>query len=386
MPTRPAHRASRGEGKVLSCLLIVLIALAFLAALILAAETEDVSDAYHEESSATDVPDALYTWRYSGTKLTIYSDTDVNMPDFLPDLRSPFYPDYKIYADDENYRHYYQLPVGEGWNYITEIEIKGSIQHISQYAFCNAPRVTKVTIGDSVKSIGEYAFQNCPNLKSVTIGDSVKSIGEYAFKGCSSLKSVNIPDSVEHIKSGTFKGCSSLKSVNIPDSVERIGYGAFWNCTSLTSVNIPDSVTFIGDGAFAACTSLKSVNIPDSVIGISDAAFYGCSALTSVNIPNSVTVIRDNAFEGCTSLNTVYYNASGLALNPADGCWPSSGDILFIDANGGYVAGGAMDPGDRAVPYIDDSVLPNGFMRYSTAKDGTGTTYMPGDDYGLEGK
>ena len=82
------------------------------------------------------------------------------------------------------------------------------------------------------------------------------------------------------------------------------------------------------------CTSLTNLTIGGSVSVIDDDAFRDCTSLTSVTIGSSVTSIGDKAFSGCDSLNTVYSNASALALNPVDGCWPSSGDILFMDADG----------------------------------------------------
>ena len=91
------------------------------------------------------------------------------------------------------------------------------------------------------------------------------------------------------------------------------------------------------------------------------------------------------AFFECENLNVVYINASILDIT---GGWPTNRDILFIYANGGYVTGGAMDASDKKFPSADDFIGPGGkgFEEYKTVKEGTGTSYKPGDEYSLTGK
>lgn len=82
--------------------------------------------------------------------------------------------------------------------------------------------------------------------------------------------------------------------------------------------------------------------IPNGVTSIGEYSFRECISLTTVTIPGSIASIGEYAFTNCACLNTVYYNASDLDINAQ--YWPLSGNILFIDANGGYVTGDSMDP------------------------------------------
>ena len=356
----------RGPGKDLGCLLIVLIAVAFVASLTLSIVTDDVSEAGQKEGYGNrdhddkfDEEDNSYYFGISnvhfkceGTKLIIYTKGEGDC--LVGDWFDEYGPTWK---DNRYVKYKYMVR----WDECTEIEIR-----------------------DGVTSFCDNAFSDCPNLTTVTVGDSVKNLGYYAFKGCPNLKNVKLSNSLQEIHSCAFQDCTSLESITIPDSVRTIGSEAFRNCSALTSVNIGGSVQTIGPLAFEGCTSLKSVTIGNPVEYISDFAFQGCTSLESVTIGNSVKFIGNYAFRGCTSLNAVYCNAPGL--DASSSCWPSSGDILFIDGNGGYYTGGALGPYKKAFPAAKDSFLRDGFMRFSTAKDGTGTTYMPGDYYELEGK
>lgn len=268
---------------------------------------------------------------------------------------------------------------------LASAEIPGTVESVMPNTFSYCTGLTAMTIGDGVGSIGNAAFYGCSKLTSVTIPGSVMSIGNYAFGSCTSLQSLNVPDTVTSIGSYTFRYCTSLSSFTIPDAVTSVGRSVFYGCTSLTSVVIPDTVKDIGDSAFYGCSKLASVTIPGSAESIGDSAFYGCTSLASVTIPVSVQAIGDSAFYGCTSLDTVYYNASGL--DTSDSCWPDSGDILFIDANGGYVTGGAMGS-QKQFPPSDSYVSPAGkrFEEYNTGADGKGTSHTPGEPYSLTGK
>ena len=173
-------------------------------------------------------------------------------------------------------------------------------------------------------------------------------------------------------------------NISSAEGEQTCGPNLTWelNGTDLT-ITGEGAMTDYGDTGGPWGSNITNVILPDGITSIGSYAFKGCSGLTSVNIPGSVISIGDFAFEGCTSLNTVFYNALGLDTTKA--CWPSA-SILFIDANGGYAAGGAMT--DGKLPSTEGFVPPAGkaFKAYSTEKDGTGTSLMPGDEYKLEGR
>lgn len=70
--------------------------------------------------------------------------------------------------------------------------------------------------GKAVTSIGDNAFPHC-NMKGITIPNSVTLIGSSAFAFCSSLTNISIPDSVTGIGEFAFDACSSLTSISIPN-------------------------------------------------------------------------------------------------------------------------------------------------------------------------
>ena len=98
-------------------------------------------------------------------------------------------------------------------NYLTAVEIPGSIRTIGDHAFASCTSLQSIVIPNSVESMGRCAFHTCSALTSAVVGNSVPLIDEYCFQYCYSLNEVVIGSSVTHLAIKTFFDCPSLKKV-----------------------------------------------------------------------------------------------------------------------------------------------------------------------------
>ena len=141
--------------------------------------------------------------------------------------------------------------------------------------FCNE-FVTSVELPGTIVEIPTYAFYKCSNLEKVVIPEGVKFIGMHAFEDCTSLTSVQIPDSVVTIGDFAFCKCTNLSDVGMSGNVQSIGMYSFSNCEMLNAIVLPDTLVSIGDMAFAYCTSMDEITIPAGIETISTNVFSGC--------------------------------------------------------------------------------------------------------------
>ena len=233
----------------------------------------------------------------------------------------------------------------------SNIEIKGDVTSIGDYAFEGCKNLVSLEIPEEVESIGIDAFGSVFNLVyngeatppsgttktprftnayimndvlaynnvactelwgchrkatgAIEIAPTARKISEKAFSGCDNITSITIPSSVTSIGSSAFSGCDDITSLTIPSSVTSIGSSAFYGCRKLSSIEIPTSVTSIESSTFTYCVSLTSMVIHNKITSIGAQAFSYCSGLTSVTIPNSVTSIGEQAFRDCTKLTSI---------------------------------------------------------------------------------
>ena len=238
-------------------------------------------------------------------------------------------------------------------NYITDINIPGSVELVNICSFGECDDLKSVTLGYGVKFIGKEAFGACPKLTEVNFSNTVAYIGYHAFAFCESLAEISLPDTVINIDSeafystplynkksnwidnyfyignhlidvkpsntgkytikdgtitiamGAFDELTDLTEIVIPDSVKSIDAGAFYGCSNLTKVVLPETIDEIQGNMFEDCTSLKYIDIPDTVTSIGSDAFKGCSSLKSIVIPSGVTKINDRTFWNCSALEKV---------------------------------------------------------------------------------
>ena len=215
--------------------------------------------------------------------------------------------------------------------YITGINIPGSVKEVDSYAFDNCSGLKSVSFGEGVTEIGISAFSGCSGLESVSLPSTLRVIGNSVFSGCISLSSVSVSSDSQYfltdssgvlytkdyseliwypvgktddayavsektktIREYAFSNAENLRNVTADGSLEKICTYAFKNCYKLESVTVPDTVNEIGEYAFAN-TALTGIVAPKGITEIKDGTYYMCSKLKKVEIPDAVTVC-DKAF------------------------------------------------------------------------------------------
>ena len=198
--------------------------------------------------------------------------------------------------------------------------------------------IKRIVVEDSITSIGSFSFYGANNLKTVSLPASVCSLGRAAFYGCSSLEAVSLPDGITSIGYQCFANCTNLRSINLPRSwtdcpstngtidADHCGH-IFQGCKALTTLTVPDGLTIpsyglcysdyleqivfegstgaIKNHTFYSCSKLKSIEVPDNVTSIGKSAFCYCPALEDVRLPDGLTTLASFSFYSCTSLKSV---------------------------------------------------------------------------------
>ena len=98
-------------------------------------------------------------------------------------------------------------------NYLTAVEIPGSVRTIGDHAFASCTSLQSIVIPNTVESMGRCVFHTCSAMTSAVVGNSVPLIDEYCFQYCYSLNEVVIGASVSHLAIKAFFDCPSLKKV-----------------------------------------------------------------------------------------------------------------------------------------------------------------------------
>lgn len=234
---------------------------------------------------------------------------------------------------------------------IWELEIKGDIEEIGEFAFEGCENLTdihfvnddlkvigqrafaysgltNVTLPSCVETLGFEAFSCCPDLEEFYVSDTVTAIGKDAFYCCFGLGSITVDENntvydsrndcnaiIETATNTLLTGC---KSTIIPEGVDNLASGAFFNCLDLEEIVIPEGVKAISDYAFAYCLRLKKITLPESLEVVGQNVFPYCMSLEEFIIPDSVKVIAVEGFSGCISLKKLV-NYSGTAAVFATG-------------------------------------------------------------------
>ena len=332
--------------KSISLLLAVVMLLSCLAAAPLTANAVEAS------GSAKN-----FTWRLSGTTLTISPKGDCVMDDSYG---------FFSYADSIT-----DVVFESGMKETGVFAYYKSIESVSIPAGCKithnafeATPLTSVTIAEGVEEIGEWAFASCKQLQNINIPGSVKSIGEKAFNYCEKLQELTLNEGLESI--GTYAFCGArFYNVFVPHSVQSIAEKAFGfyyenyqpqKKAGFSLDGYADSVAKsyaaangfsyyeheyepypyfdAGDGkirlifeestsALTAAydgtepltvydqyvadykTKAKSITLSGKIGSIAPQAFMGFSQLESLTLPDGLKEINAEAFFACPKLKTV---------------------------------------------------------------------------------
>ncbi len=151
---------------------------------------------------------------------------------------------------------------------LTDITIENGVREIGDMAFCSCHSLEKIILPRSVREIGYLAF-GFTHITSIDIPGSVNTISSFAFNHCDNLKTVRLGDGVQTIKRNAFCNCQALQSIEIPRTVSSIGYEAFKGCKELN---------YIGSRS-RTILQLMKVSQPDSFL---NCPKVGCYVATCV--------------------------------------------------------------------------------------------------------
>ena len=96
------------------------------------------------------------------------------------------------------------------WGYkdssIEKIVVEEGVTGLGKYAFYDLDYVTAVELPGSLITIGNYAFSGCGEILSVSIPSKVTQIGTYAFQSCGKLSKITFQGDPPTIASNAFSG------------------------------------------------------------------------------------------------------------------------------------------------------------------------------------
>ena len=181
-------------------------------------------------------------------------------------------------------------------------------------------------------------------ISNLFIGDSVQHIPANLCNGMNRIKEITIPDNVETIGSSVFVGCDSLTRVDITNL-------STWCSTDFTATStplrtaelyingakpqrivVPNGLTKVGSFSLINCSQLIEVLLSPSVMEIGESAFAGGSRLQTVTLDANLTTIGDSAFNNCPYLITVNANMEFPPLISSS-VFANCGDLSYVDCN-----------------------------------------------------
>lgn len=254
----------------------------------------------------------------------------------------------------------------------TEIEISGSLQSVSPYAFSNSNNLSTFhgplatadgrglvingilvafasggseeefdyEVEPGIKGLADRVFSNVWQLRDVTLPESLETIGENAFYWCNGLRTFKgkyasegghllvkdgqiiaaalknvselvIPGTVRSIAPDVFASKVSLEKITISEGVEEIGNQAFAYCNRITDITLPESLTRIGDRVFQYCNNIKAFH---GKYAVENGKFLVADGILKAFAPFNMNIV--SVPEGVTAIGpSVFHNTSISGVN-----------------------------------------------------------------------
>ena len=186
------------------------------------------------------------------------------------------------------------------------VNILGSVETISAYAFAGTNNLTSITLPASLKSIEDLAFEGSglTSINYLGTNDAIRTLllaafapTQFACGGGGTYAVTYVHPSFEVAESGTVtdnSGC--IGAVVIDESIETIGEDAFISA-AITSITLPASLRSIGENSFTS-SGLTSITLPEGLVSIGDLAFANIDYLTSITLPASLVTLGTGVFDG----------------------------------------------------------------------------------------
>lgn len=189
---------------------------------------------------------------------------------------------------------------------IKRIILPNNIMEIGRYAFSNM-RLKKINFPTSLKKFSMGSFYGCHwmEVDPLIIPEGTTEIPRLCFSCCQSFRKLVLPQSLKTLGTSSFSN-TRMEEMNLPNGLDTIEAGAFYGSGELKRVIIPESVTHIGGSAFARIDSLKSINIPHKITEIPYSFLESCCYnLDSIIIPDNITKIGLYAFQSDGALKYI---------------------------------------------------------------------------------
>ncbi len=211
---------------------------------------------------------------------------------------------------------------------------------------------------------------------------NLKTLGSGAFQYCTGIKEAVYPPQLKKIPSNLYYGCTGLTELIIPETVSCIGSNAFGSCSSLERVVLNTGVTELEESAFSECSSLSKVFVSNALKMDSDV-FYKCPEDIEFYFDHSQSYFEtysdiDSYNADFTDAEHFYQELTTVILNPNEGVGGVFGETsrpYAIEKKTGepFIVSGESE----YIPVVNGEK----FMGWNAMPDGSGITYMPGDEY-----
>ena len=319
--------------------------------------------------------------------LTIYAAQDARfLTGCLENLKS-----LALIGEDYMYSYTASRPAPWSGTGVTELYIENGVGKIGNYGFADCAAIESLTLPKSLRYIGSYAFRGCKGLKTLTFtGDTKVSVYSGAFAGdrltCVYPCTWSPSPSGDYGGSVTWKGAHTLESVERQEPTEEAdGILPHWVCT-LCGRRFREETcdTELSEEDVILYRETYPILYMDMESGENpNPDHYASPRGLTLRDPSRTGYLfggwyLDGSYK--KKITSVAVGTRGeLTLYPK---WTAISYTLAFSANGG--SGSASR---RSLRYDGDTVLPStAFKRkgytltgWSTAKDGTGETYLPGE-------